>query len=76
MKKCWRTIDPVQEPSICIGPECMAYKNTQAFQGCAFVVAAHTTAVRNLIIIKEDHDRNATKTDITPETNNESETNS
>jgi hypothetical protein len=50
----------------------MAYKNTQAFEGCAFVVAAHTTAVRNMMIIKQEQSKPTPE----PETNDEGKANS
>lgn len=55
--KCWRTIDPVQEPTDCIAEKCSAWINSKSFKGCAFVVAAQTTALANFIVLREDYDK-------------------
>lgn len=52
MVKCWRTIHTNLEPGNCIGDMCAAFVSVGGIKGCAFVVAAHSTALLNIHSIK------------------------
>lgn len=55
MPKCFRAIDPVQEPTDCIQEKCSAWISSGNFSGCAFVLSAQTTALTNFIKLREDY---------------------
>lgn len=52
-KLCYRTIDPHNEPTHCIGNRCMAWIDTKTMSGCAFVLGATTEAIKNLYEAKK-----------------------
>lgn len=57
MVKCWRTMHNNLDASNCIEGMCSAYIRSGQFSGCAFVVAAQTTALVNFLTLKGDYER-------------------